>query len=317
MASDPTTYPLPKRRTGSRGFILFMALAFAAGILVTLALVRYYAGWTMTAPSRPGEATSTGSGMFQPPPEADSAPRSPDAAALDARVAMLSGRLAGLEAREAMIDQDSRFAAGNAGRAEALLVAFASRRAIDRGLGLGYLEGQLRQRFGASQPRAVNTIIDASRNPVTVEDLRLALESIAPVLTTGGIQDGWWASFHRALTGLVTLRKEGTPSPDPADRLARVRRLLDARQVEPALAEIDRMPGAGQAGAWRAAAQRYIDAHRALDLIETVALVGTGSPDPEAMMPHRAGQRPAVTTPPAPSAPTAPPTPTTATATTP
>ncbi|MGL4314006.1 MAG: hypothetical protein ACRCSO_08445, partial [Sphingomonas sp.] len=125
MASDPTTYPLP-RLNGSRGVILFSLLAFATGILVTLALVRYYAGWATGAPTAAARSVADGIGMFQPPPEADAIPRTPDAAALDARIAVLSARLAAIEAREAMIDQDTRTAAGNAGRAEGLLVAFAA-----------------------------------------------------------------------------------------------------------------------------------------------------------------------------------------------
>ena len=41
-------------------------------------------------------------------------------------------------------------AAGSAGRADAMLVAFAARRAIDRGVALGYLEPLLVQRFGGA-----------------------------------------------------------------------------------------------------------------------------------------------------------------------
>ena len=301
MASDPTPYADSRGRTGLRTIILLALLAFAAGIAVTIGLARYYGHWLMTSPQTAGTAGAPSGGlgtMFVPPPEADSAPRTADALTLEARLAALSGRLGGLEARAALIDRDSMVAAGNAGRAESLLIAFAARRAIDRGLVLGYLEGQLRARFGAAQPRAVATIITASRNPVTVEDLRLSLDTIAPQLTTGGTSEGWWPSLHREITGLIVIRREGTPSPRPADRLQRIRRLLDARQVEAALAEVARLPGAGQAGAWTAAAGRYVDAHRALDLLETVAIVGPGQADPAAIMPQPAPPRGSVTAPP-------------------
>lgn len=279
-----------------RTILLLAGLAFVMGVVVTVALVRYYAGWVAAAPADANGQRPTPSGiaaMFVPPPESDSAPRSPDAQALEARLNVLSGRLSGLESRANMVDRDSQTAASNASRAEALLIAFSARRAIDRGLSLGYLEGQLRSRFGGIQPRAVVTIIDASRKPVTVEDLRLGLDTIAPQLTTGGTSAGWWPSFRRELNSLIIIRKEGTPSPRPADRLARIRRMLDARQVEAAVAEVARMPGGSQAGAWSAAANRYVAAHHALDLIETMAIIGSGGQDPALVMPQPMSAQPA------------------------
>jgi hypothetical protein len=66
----------------------------------------------------------------------------------------------------------------------------------------------------------------------------------------------------------------------PADRLARARRRLDAAQVEGALAEIARMPGAANAESWMDAARRYIAARQALNAIETVAIQGGGTLPP-------------------------------------
>lgn len=288
MASDPLSFsPPPPRRPGLRGALLFTALAFLAGIIVALGVVRYYSGWIAPAPTATAPAGSNGnSPLFQPPPEADSAPRTVDAASLESRLDGLAARLGQLESRAGVIDQDSRMAAGNAGRAESLLVAFAARRAIDRGLSLGYLEGQLRARFGSTQPRAVDSIVEISRNPVTIEDLRLSLDTIAPTLATGGLSRGWWSSLHREIQSLVSIRKEGTPSPRPADRLERVRRMLDARDVEAALAEVQRLPGASQANAWRAAASRFVEAHRALDVIEAAAILGPTNQDAAAVIPR-------------------------------
>ena len=145
---------------------------------------------------------------------------------------------------------------------------------VDRGLALGYLEGQLRARFGGTQPAAVAAIIRAARMPVTIEDLRLGIDTIAPDLATGASRDGWIASLRRELSGLIVVRREGTPSPRPSDRLDRIRRLLDARQVEAAMAEVARLPGAPQAERWTTAAARYVEAHRALDTIEAAAITG-------------------------------------------
>lgn len=152
------------------------------------------------------------------------------------------------------------------------MVAFAARRALDRGLNLGFLEDQLRERFGSVQPAAIATIVQAAREPVTLEDLRIGLDGVAPELMTGMASTGWWQSLKRELSNLVVVRKAGTPSPLPVDRVARARRLLDAGQVEAALAEVSRTPGAPRAERWTSAARRYIAARRALDTIESAAL---------------------------------------------
>src|SRR3546814_4848182 len=80
----------------------------------------------------------------------------------------LAARVAELEQRLSRITLQAESASGNASRAEGLLVAFAVRRALDRGLSLGYLDAQLRLRFGDDQPNAVKTIIDTSREPVKI-----------------------------------------------------------------------------------------------------------------------------------------------------
>src|SRR3546814_17595658 len=81
-------------------------------------------------------------------------------------------------------------ASGNATRAEGLLIAFAARRALDRGLSLGYLEAQLLLRFGDDQPNAVKTIIDTARDPNTLEHLRIELDALAPQTVGRNSQSG-------------------------------------------------------------------------------------------------------------------------------
>jgi hypothetical protein len=111
-----------------------------------------------------------------------------------------------MEQRLAQLDIQSRSAAGNADRAEALLVAFAARRAVDRGVSLGYLESMLRQRFGASQPAAVGTVIAQAREPVTLQQLQDELVELAPKLSGGGPDQGWWDSFRAELAWMVIVR---------------------------------------------------------------------------------------------------------------
>lgn len=222
-----------------------------------------------------------------------------DLAALASRENDLAAKLADLETREAETDKDARQSAAFARRSEGLMVAFAARRALDRGLNLGFLEQQLRLRFGTTEAAAVSTITQAARNPVTLEDLRAGLDGVTPELMTGVGSSGWWSSLGREMRNLIVLRRAGTPSPLPIDRIARARRLLEAGQVEAALAEVSRTPGASQATRWTEAARRYIGARRALDAIESAA-INTPGVEPQPSVPT-ATTPPAAATDPAPA----------------
>jgi hypothetical protein len=52
---------------------------------------------------------------------------------------------------------------------------------------------------------------------------------------------------------------------------------LQAGEVDSALAETMRLPGSANAERWILRARRYIASHRALDEIESAALLGSGS----------------------------------------
>ena len=68
------------------------------------------------------------------------------------------------------------------------------------------------------------------------------------------------------------------PSVKPDARYRRALTRLESGDVDSALAETMRLPGASRAGAWVARARRYIAAHRALDEIESSALLaGSGA----------------------------------------
>lgn len=186
----------------------------------------------------------------------------------------LAARVAELEQRLSRINLQAESASGNASRAEGLLVAFAVRRALDRGLSLGYLEAQLRLRFGDDQPNAVKTIIETSRDPVTLEQLRAELDAIAPALVgRSGDKGSLWTGLRRELGELFVVRPAGTQSPRATERLERARRYLAGGMVDQAIAEVEAMPGAADAGDWLIDARRYHEARRALDLIETAAIL--------------------------------------------
>jgi len=256
---------------------LTILIAFAIGLGVMALSVHYYDRWAnppqAVVTTGPAAQVATAPGNVTPAP----APAGTTIDALSARENELGGRLAALESRTATVEEDARAAAGNAGRAEALLIAFSARRMLDRGQPLGYLEDQLRSRFGARQPAAVGAILQAGRTPVTLEDLRAGLDGVAPLLATGAANDGWLASFRREIGSLIVIRHAGTPSMLPNDRLARAHRALDAGQVEAALAEVAHMPGAASADAWIKAARSYVGARQALDLLETTAVQGQAS----------------------------------------
>lgn len=256
---------------------LLIGIAFAIGLAAMALGVHYYNRWA--TPPQPVAATGPVASGLTAPNTVTPAPAPPGTTidALSARENELGGRLAVLESRATAIDEDSRAAAGNAARAEALLIAFSTRRMLDRGQPLGYLEDQLRTRFGARQPAAVGAILQAARTPVTLEDLRAGLDGVEPLLATGAANDGWLASLRRELGSLIVIRHAGTPSMLPNDRLARAHRALDAGQVEAALAEVAHMPGAASADAWIKAARSYVGARQALDLLETAAVQGQAS----------------------------------------
>lgn len=188
-----------------------------------------------------------------------------------------ASRIAALETRLANLENTARAAVGSAGRADAMLVAFAARRAIDRGVALGYLEPLLVQRFGGQHQAAVATVITASRDPVKLDSLVAEYELLGPALRGRGPDEGWWDSFRRELGTIVSIHRADTPSPQPQARYDRALAKLEAGEVDAALAETMRLPGAANAGPWIARARRYIAAHRALDEIESGALLGAGA----------------------------------------
>lgn len=193
-----------------------------------------------------------------------------EAGAMAARVGQLEDRLSRL-----MLATES--ASGNAARAEALLVAFAARRAIERGFPLGGLEAQLRLRFGETQPNAVSSILAVSAMPVTNEALLARLDALETVAMADA-GSGWLTRIGNNLSSMVILRRSEAPSTLPNERFARARRALESNRIDDAIVEVSELPGAAEprVAAWIADARRLHDARRALDLIETAAILEPG-----------------------------------------
>lgn len=257
----------------------FRALAIGAFLLLLIGIAG--GGWAvnrwLTGNNLPPEAKMVAApvGAANPPSaksEDDAVPLM--VAPIDGANA-LAARVAELEQRLSRITLEAESASGNASRAEGLLVAFAVRRALDRGLSLGYLDAQLRLRFGDDQPNAVKTIIETSREPVTLEQLRAELDAMAPQLVGRGGDDNGslWTGLRREFGELFVVRAAGTQSPRASERLDRARRYLAAGQADLAIAEVEAMPGSDVASEWLIDARRYHEARRALDLIETAAIL--------------------------------------------
>lgn len=182
-------------------------------------------------------------------------------------------RVAALEQRLARLDLQAEAASGNAARAEGLLIAFAARRAIERGAPLGYLEEQLKLRFADAQPNAVALVIAAASQPATIEQLVSGLDALDEKLINKPAQASGWSWLRQEVSDLFVIRSDNAQIALPAERLEKSKLLLRSGQVEKALAEVERLPGAASASGWIADARRYASAARALDLIETTAIL--------------------------------------------
>ena len=262
--SVPPPLPPARRRTSLRTILLAGLIAFLLGAGGVAWLV-WHGDLSAYLP-RPERGAA-------PQPVANRPTTAGASAVSDEALDAAEMRIALLEQRLARIDLQANAASGNAARAEALLIAFAARRAIDRGTGLGYIENQLKLRFADAQPNAVRTIIDAAKKPVTIDDLTGGLDAQAAVLARAPREGDTWTRLRNELAGLFVIRRETTRPTNPENRLIRARLFLAAGKIDPAIAEVERLPGAAQARDWIASARRYAEVQRALDLIETTALL--------------------------------------------
>ncbi len=269
-----TTYTEPgAARTASRG----RGAGRGGGVLAALLILIMLVGGLAAA-----SWLSWKQGWLHVSLEEEAAPAAPspspsvalmaDRAATDAALAGAAAKVSALEQRLAELNQQAIAASGQAGHAEALLLAVAARRAVERGAPLGYLENQLRLKFGQSQPGAVERVLAASQKPVTLALLDEGFEQIAPSLIGGAKDEGGWAWFKRQMGSLVVIRHEESASPTPESRMERARLAIAGGRVDAAVAEVERMPGRDAAVDWLAQAREWMMTQRALDQLETSAL---------------------------------------------
>ena len=79
--------------------------------------------------------------------------------------------------------------------------------------------------------------------------------------------------IRREISELFVVRHESAPSPQPLRRMERARIFLESGRYSAAIEEVQNMPGAANAESWIADVRRYAAVQRALDLIETSAIL--------------------------------------------
>ena len=261
QASSPLP---PTRRSGSiRGLMIFALVAFVVGTLaMTWAVVQWtpVRDWIITQKPVSG-APQPKTVPVQPRPKAD----------------LTRANVEELETRLAKIDARADDALQDASRAETLLILITTRRAVDRGLPLGYLETGLQQHFGSIKPKAVAQLITNARQPVSLDQLKDDLDMIAPELVSPAQDGNWLSRITSSMDDLVVIRRADQPSEMPALKLDRVRRALSHDRVDLALKDISGLPGAKKAQAWQAKARRYLKVRAALDELEAASLVASPS----------------------------------------
>lgn len=263
--------PTPQARPSSvRGLVLFAIVCFIVGIAAM--------GWLLS------EWTPARNLLLQETTEAPAAPKAPIASvppvAPDAAEVppTAEAHMAQIEERLAIIDQQADSASSDASRAERLMIAFAARRAIDRGTPLGYLEGALMRQFGGNDSAAVSTVIKAGRAPVTLDQLEDGLDASRDALLARASGLNWLSALWQDMGAIAVIRHEGEDLLSPDQRFDRARRALERDRVELAAREVQALPGRDSARDWLGKANRYIQTHRALDRLEAITLAPTPAP---------------------------------------
>lgn len=262
MPVDHTSSPqLPARRSG--GLLRALLGALLLALVASAALIGWLVWDGKLAIERGVELVGMADKAAPPATAVNPAP--PATAALEQHIASLEQRLT-------RIDLQAAAAEGNTARAEALLVALAARRAVERGAELGYLEEQLRLRFGTARPAAVDAVIGAAKQPVTLVQLSAELNQLTPVLSGEAPEQGAWSRFRRQMSDLFVVHRTAPGTSNVESRLAQAQLLLRTGQVDGAAELVAGLPSRAAAGDWIAKAKRYSGAMQALDQIEQAAL---------------------------------------------
>jgi hypothetical protein len=254
--NDPSPNPGPPPRNW-RKTLLAAGCIFVAGLVL--------AGWAATSTNWGSTLRAKGDPVPQimvDPARLNQPPVAPSPET-NARIAQLEAQLSQQDGTSSIrVVQSSD-------RVSGLVLAFAARRALERGQSLGPIKDELQAHFGASAPHLVAAIESAATQPVSLAELKTEFELLAPSLTDDG--QGWLAGMGSRLSHLVSIRRSSEGSVDPHSQLAEARRQLDNGHVGTALGIVSRLPGKASATDWLAKAKRFADADAALNSLEAKA----------------------------------------------
>jgi hypothetical protein len=264
---EPATYSVPPRRS-MRTLLIGFTITFILGLVAM--------GWLLTRTEVGRELVSqddAGRSYAVAPAAAPAAVAAVPALPSGAPLPDQAARLAAIEARLAQIESRAASADGSGGstRTESLLVAFATRRAVERGAPLGRFEQELIALFGPTHSGAVGAIQAALRAPVTLDGLNSDLQGLTPQLSGKPKDSGWWTSVTNGFSSLMVVRRTESESMDPVVRVEEARNSLSRGDVKAAIAELEALPNRAAAASWIANARRYAEAQRGLDEIEAAA----------------------------------------------
>jgi hypothetical protein len=119
----------------------------------------------------------------------------------------------------------------------------------------------------------VRTVIAASRDPITLDQLIARLDGLSQELVEAPQEEGAFGWLGRELSALFVVRKEDSPSPQPQRRLERARFFLESGRAASAVAEVRHLPNAAGASDWIADATRYARTQEALESLELAAIL--------------------------------------------
>jgi hypothetical protein len=116
-------------------------------------------------------------------------------------------------------------------------------------------------------------VLEAGRDPVTLDQLVSRLDTLAPQLGEAPGDETTMGWLSREFGQLFVVRRVDTPSPAPERRLERARLFLQSGRAGAAAREVRNLPNAAEAGDWVADAERFAAAQRGLEVLEAAAIL--------------------------------------------
>ncbi len=256
--TEPISIHTPARKSWRRALI-FPTVFFVAGLGV--------AAWVVTQ-------TDIGNRFITPTRHAAPALIDPAKSTLNSASqtsSAMAERIAELEARLARAEAKTSASVSpiSSNPINGLVLAFAARRALERGLPLGPVEDELVSYFGTTQPQLVAAIASAARQPISLEELQSELRALAPSLA--GSEAGWWERLSHNLASLVSVRKFDQKSTNPQSLFGEAVAALDAGKVDVAIDTVSSLPEREVAHSWLEKAKRFQAAEKALTNLEASA----------------------------------------------